>query len=861
MTAVTTIDGMQKGGQRRDIASAYQTTAGVFDEMKTPDGALRPHWEPLLKELAAGDEAAYQRRLLSARRTVRDNGVTYNVYDDEGGEARPWDLDILPLVISAQDWTKLETGIVQRARLANALLDDIYGPRALITEGTLPPHVIAGHPRFLRPLAGVVPAGGVRMHFYAADLGRQADGSWVVLSERADAPSGAGYALENRIVVSQTFPELFRDCRVRRLAAFFHSYREAVTGLVGESRIRSVLLTPGPFNESYFEHAYLARYLGLTLVEGEDLAVRDGAVYLKTLSGLERVDVIFRRVDSDFCDPLELRSDSALGVPGLVEAARAGKVIIANALGGGVVEGPWLAAFEHRLCQSLLGEALELSSVRTIWCGTRDARRAALADSAQFLFRDAFDNRPLSAKGIDVKLGSALDKTEHARLAVALERRGSTFVAQDIAPLATAPVYEDGRLTARPVALRVFAAWTPQGYVVMPGGLTRVAHDDGTRAPSLQSGAASKDSWVLTDGPVDRFSLLAPASERLRIRRMGDEAPSRAMDNLFWLGRYAERAEELVRVVRAVVLRLGDDAGIDGPSNAADLTQRLLVPLAQATPGAADAATAGDLAPLARELHSLVYDPANAVGLQRMLNNVHRTAWSVRDRLSPDTWRTTLAFCRSEMLPKPGDEPDPAGILTYLDMLVRRSAALAGLSAENMTRGRNWLFLELGRRIERATNMSWLLQQTLGAPGRDDEHRLPLSLEIADSTMTYRYRYLGVFQAAPVIDLLLLDDSNPRAVAFQIATLKSHTGELPRANSAQARGLDKEIVDAMLGRLKGAEPGRLAAIAKSGRRDELLEIISYLQDALGALTDAVTRTFFQHSIRFRIGSAPRREMR
>jgi len=858
---MATIEDIEKNVMRRDLASAYVPRAGVFDEMKTAPGALRPHWEALVKDLSAGDEAAYERRLVSARRTVRDNGVTYNVYDDEGGEARPWDLDIIPLLISAQDWATLEAGIIQRARLSNALLDDIYGPRALISEGVLPPHVIAGHPQFQRALAGVAPAGGVRVHFYSADLGRRADGSWVILSERADAPSGSGYALENRIVVSQTFPELFRDCRVRRLAAFFHAYREGVNGLVRESRIRSVLLTPGPFNESYFEHAYLARYLGLTLVEGEDLAVRDGIVYLKTLSGLERVDVIYRRVDTDFCDPVELRSDSALGVPGLVEAARSGKVIIANALGGGVAEGPWMAAFERRLCQSLLGEALKLSSVRTIWCGTRDSRRAALAESADLLFRNAFDNRPMTAKGANVRIGSTLDKAARDALAVQLDRRGSTFVAQEIAPLSTAPVYEDGTLIARPVSLRVFAAWTPQGYIVMPGGLTRVAHDDGARAPSLQSGAASKDSWVLTDGPVDRFTLLAPASERLRIRRMGDEAPSRAMDNLFWLGRYAERAEELVRVVRAVVLRLGDDAGIDAPSNATDLTQRLLVPLSQATQAAADAAAAGDMAPLTHELNSLIFDPANPVGLQRMLNNVYRTAWSVRDRLSPDTWRTTLAFCTSENLPMPNEEPDPTGMLTYLDMLVRRSAALAGLSAENMTRGRNWLFLELGRRLERATNMSWLLQQTLGEPGGDDEARLPLSLEIADSTMTYRYRYLGVYQAAPVIDLLLLDDGNPRAVAFQIATLKARAADLPRANSAQARGLDKEIVDAMLGRLRGAEPGRLAAIAKTGRRDELLDVINYLQDALGALTDAITRTYFQHSVRFRLGSAPRREFR
>jgi uncharacterized circularly permuted ATP-grasp superfamily protein/uncharacterized alpha-E superfamily protein len=841
----------------RDLRARYRPPAGVFDELSGADGQLREPWTRFVGELSTLDEADYARRLTAARGMVRDNGVTYNVYDDEGGEARPWDLDILPLLLGPEEWKTLEQGVIQRARLANAFLADAYGSQTLIERGVLPPHLVAGNPQLLRPMLGVAPLGGVHVHFMSFDVTRAADGSWTLLGQWVDAPTGAGYALENRIVVGQAFPEPFHDMNVHRLAAFFHAYREAVLSLANAGRPRAVLLTPGPFNEAYFEHAYLARYLHLTMVEGDDLLMRDGALYLKTLSGLEPVDILFRRVDSNFCDPLELRSDSALGVPGLVEVARGGRTVIANALGGSVAEAPVLASHETALCRALLDETLQLRSTPTTWCGTEKARRGVLERLDKLVIRGAFDTAPLFAKNSSARLGAEMSSVERQKLADLLTRRGGAFVAQEDLPLGTAPVYEGGTLAPRPVALRLFAAWTPRGYVVMPGGLTRVAKDAARRSLSMQSGAASKDTWVLCDGPVDRFSLL-PAGEPLKIRRVGDEAPSRAMDNLFWLGRYAERTETLVRMVRAVLLRLDDDTSVAATANAADLARRLLAPYALVTEAAVNVAADGDVSTLAQELQALIFQRNHDDGLQANLLNVKRTAWSVRDRLSVDTWRTVLAFTA----PDGAQTSSEGGVRGYLDALVRRAAALSGLAAENMTRGPNWLFLEMGRRIERTANTTWLLRQIFGTQDAAEELRLPLALEIADSTMTYRSRYLGDLQAAPIIDLLLLDESNPRAVAFQLETLKAHIEDLPRGNAAQARGLDKEITGALLARLWNSDdPERLAASDDSGRRKDLIQLLDYIDQAAGDLATAIARAYFQHTVRRRAGFAPRREVR
>jgi uncharacterized circularly permuted ATP-grasp superfamily protein/uncharacterized alpha-E superfamily protein len=827
-----------------------------YDEMLDHAGALRPHWQAVARTFKDMRPDEYARRLASTSAMMRDNGVTYNVYDEAGGRARPWQLDIVPFVIGASDWKVIEAGIAQRARLADLILRDIYGPQTLIAEGHIPPHIVLGHPQFLRPLISTTPPGGVHVHLYSADLARKPDGSWVVLSARADAPSGIGYALENRIVISQTFPDLFRDLQVERLASFFHSYREHVLGLAEQMKGRAAILTPGPFNEAYFEHAYLAHYLGLTLVEGQDLVVRDGAVYLKTLAGLERVAVVFRRLDSDFCDPLEFRAESKLGVPGLAEAARTGGVVLANALGGGVVESPGINAYLPNAASALIDEELAIPDIATIWCGTAWGRNEAMARLRDVVVRDTFDARQLFWRGSSARLGSEMNPAEVADLATRMERRGATFVVQDIAPLGLAPVYGNDGLTVKPASIRVFAAWTPEGYRVMPGALTRVAQDETVRALSMQSGAASKDTWVLSATPVDDFTLLQRTDVPLPIRRVGDVAPSRAMDNLFWLGRYAERAENLVRILRTLVQRLGDDTATTKSTTASELARWLLLPQGQVSVTAiADAAT-GNAAKLAAELRALVISAELPHGPQRLLQDVQRTAWAVRDRLSFDTWRAINALTIEDNARDLEGRFDSASMRIYFDALIRRAAALSGLAAENMTRGSNWLFFDVGRRIERAAHVSWLVRQMLASQGDEIEH-IQHVLEIADSAMTYRSRYLNVFQVAPTIDLLLLDSTNPRSVAFQIAAILRHVLSLPKITFVQRKNFAKIIIDEARNAIVGADPAELARCDETGKRVALDALSGAVEDIMPRLSDAIADAYFQHAPVQRAGYARR----
>jgi len=818
-----------------------------FDELRDAQGAVRPHWRAFAQTLSQLSPEEFERRQASARATVQDNGVTYNVYDDRGGQARPWQLDIVPFILSAGDWANIEAAVIQRANLADLLLRDIYGPQRLMREGVLPPHLVTGHPQFLRPLCGSMPAHNVHVHLYSADLARGPDGSWKVMSSRADAPGGLGYALENRLVVAQTFPENFGDLRVARLAAFFNAYKESVLNLGASRRDRAVLLTPGPYNEAYFEHVYLAHYLGLTLVQGDDLAVRDGQVFLKTLTGLEKVASIFRRVDSDFCDPLEFRGDSALGVPGLVEAVRSGGVVLANALGGGVIESPAMDAYLPAVCHAMLGEELKIPDIATIWCGTEWGRKAAAARLGTSMLRDAFDARPLFSRKSSARLGSDLSKEERERAIASLNRRGESMVLQEISPLGMAPVFENGKFSAKPVSLRVFAAWTPTGWMVMPGGLTRVAADDTVRALSMQSGASSKDAWVLSSAPVDQFSLLANGGKTLEIKRLGESAPSRAMDNLFWLGRYAERTENFVRILRAVASRINDE-----PAGALDVARKLLIPFSQASDTPIE--EIADEAGLAEELNLLIYNTRNSRGLQRLLLRVEQTAWSVRDRLSLDTWRTIHALTVNEDLP-PLEAPFEAPAARfYLDALVRRAAALSGLSAENMTRGPNWLFMDLGRRLERAQHLAWLVRQTVGETDARETEHLRIVLEIADSAMTYRSRYLNAFQLVPFVDLLLLDEHNPRSCAFQLAAIENHLRELPRITLAQRSDVARTIAHEMRNNIANAQPARLA-FCEGGHRPGLTELTDSISYEAALLSDAIADAYFQHASRRRTGAA------
>ena len=549
-------------------------------------------------------------------------------------------------------------------------------------------------------------------------------------------------------------------------------------------------------------------------------------------------------------------SSSPNEIPGLIEAVRIGNVVLANALGSSVMESPAMAAYLPALCRLVLGEELKLPDVPTVWCGTEWGRKEALARLERVIVRDAFEARPLFSRQSTARVGRELSLGDIRSLKERLERRGATIVTQDEVHMGVAPVFENGKFDSRPFSMRVFAAWTPHGYVVMPGGLLRLAQHDRDKALSIQSGASSKDVWVRGEGPVDSFSLLKPQGTGIEIRRRGESPPSRAMDNLFWLGRYAERAESRTRLLRTVVSRLGDETG-----SLLGISQHYLFRHGAAATAALQEAAAGDDAKLRGELHALIYDRARTDGLQQLLAHVRQTSWSSRDRLSIDTWRVVhLLTAAPDGLHK-RQTRDNAEALSYLDALIRRVAAFSGLCAENMTRGPNWLFVDLGRRIERVTQLTALLDQAVGGVADNETLLIRAMLEIADSAMTSRSRYLNVFDAAPLLDLLLLDETNPRGVAFQLSAIERNLQELPIVTTTQRYESALRIAgDARLF-AKGTNSILLSEIDEdSGKRPTLLKFTARIENAMEHVNDAITDAYFQHTQRRRTGAAPSRDL-
>jgi len=752
----------------RELLAEYPQATDRFDELFEAPHTPRAHWRPLIEQLAAWPAERTRERLHSVHDQVRENGVTYNVYADPQGADRPWELDLLPMILPEEEWGRIEAGIVQRATLLNKVLLDVYGEQRLLNEGLLPPALVFGHAGYLRPCRGAKHAGNVMLHSYAADLARSPDGHWWVIGDRTQAPSGAGYALENRIIISRAFPQLFRDLKVQHLAQFFATVRDSLAHWAPQDHGSpfTVLLTPGPHNETYFEHAYLARYLGLALVEGNDLTVRDGCVWLKTLSGLQRVHAILRRLDDDYCDPLELRSDSALGIPGLVGAVRRGNVLVANALGSNLLESSTLLGYLPNLAQKLLGEPLKMPSVATWWCGEPAALNEVIANVDRLVIKGAFPQQR-----VEPMFGEDLDERGKKRVIAMVRSRPNDYVAQELVHLSQAPVWDRAhpRLLPRSIGLRVFACATPNGYVVMPGGLTRVASGADARVISMQRGGSSKDTWVLASGPVSSFSLLRRSIQEQDLVRAGTNLSSRGVENLFWFGRYCERSEASARLLRVALGRFGDNVPGDDDERARPVMLELLrragiLPASGPAPGDKD---------LSAALRAAITDDAQP-GLAANLRQLMRVASNLRERLSLDNWRALNRLTQS-VTQRRGRKVAFSDLLTELDLAIAGFTALSGYALDGMTRDPGWRFLSVGRRLERLQWLCTTLKLTVTGPAEMD---LTWLLRLADSIITYRARYMARPEWLPVLDLLIRDEANPRSIAFQVLGLRDYAQRL-----------------------------------------------------------------------------------
>src|SRR6202795_1676278 len=834
------------------LSTGYPQTAGVYDEMSSALGVLRPHWNVFINSLSEIGEQELGRRWKTARQRIRENGVTYNVYGDPLGMDRPWNLDSIPLMISPSEWSQLEAGLIQRARLLNLILADLYGPQQLLRGGLIPPALVFGNPGFWRPCHGVRVLGNTYLHLLAVDLARGLDGDWWGISDRTQAPSGAGYTLENRIVLAETFPDLFREFQVKPLASFFRSFRETLLRLAPTTRDnpRVVLLTPGPFNETYFEHSYLARYLGFTLVQGGDLTVRDSRVFLKTLEGLKQVDVILRRLDDSFCDPIELRSDSYLGVAGLVEAVRAGNVTVANALGSGLIETSAFMPFLPGLSLRMLGEGLKLPTVATWWCGQPKALRYVLDNLDFLVIKPAFPS-----KGMEPVFGGMLGADERSRLIAHIRESPHEFAGQELLNLSTVPVWseEHGR-TPRRVVLRVYLAAEGDSWVVIPGGLARVSSSIDTPVVSMQRGGGSKDTWVLSDGPVDTFSLQQPRDVPVDLSRgVVSDLPSRAADHVFWLGRYAERGEHLARMLRCILIRLTGQLGAaaDGSEWESLMKMHSCLESPHARLSKDEAQGHPDpLRDLEQEILSRIFEEQRSDSLTAILNRAGRSAAQVRDRLPSDLLRVVNQF---GSLTRVGDSPawgyfSVGDALVVLNGCIGMLAALRGIEMENMTRGPGWHFLSIGRRLERSLHLVKLFRTIIVPLSPQTWPALEMLLEVADSSVTYRSRYFTTLQPAPVLDLLMNEEANPRSLAFQAKDLSEHCRSLSSMPSgagwptAKQKRLEEAASDLFL-----ADVRTLCEPDIGAPREKLDELLAGLDAALPALSNAITHAYFSHA--------------
>ena len=831
--------------------------AGHWDEFRgqanAEPGSLNAHWQHFfeLGEFGADPAVAAEltRRHEQLQRQIRDNGVTYNVYAHSGGAQRPWSLDLFPMIVGPKDWAHIEAGVLQRTRLLNAIMADLYGEGDLLRRALLPAALVQGHPGYLRAMRGVQPLDGHWLHITAFDLAHGPDGRWWVVSQRTQAPSGLGYLLENRIAISRQFPQAFAGLKVQRLAA---SYRALMDGIKRSApqgaQARIALLTPGPYNESYFEHAYLARYLGLSLVEGKDLTVRDQRLYLKTLKGLEPVHALIKRMDDEWLDPLELRADSTLGVPGLLQVLRAGHLLLANAPGSAPLESSALLGFLPGISEHLLGESLRIPSLATWWCGEDAALREVLPELGRNVVRATYPRA-----GFDTQMGQRLSPRELNEWAGRMARHPEDHTVQAWMPLSQTPTWTPASITPRSALLRVFVLSDgPGSWRVLPGGLVRLA-PRGELIASMQRGGSSADAWVITQGPVDTTSLLKSAPSTMDMARSPRPVTSRSAENLYWLGRYTERTENTVRLAQLILNRLsgaeiGSPALLNWLSHMAVENALVLsdVPEAQQSTRVFVRSLLAGLSPSAS---SPWVDRSFSVGFN--LSALRSAAAQVRERISQEHWllieRAQQDFAQACSAFTP-DADNSAQAQQALQQASERLAAITGAQTDRMMRDDGWRLLSIGRHIERLATLAQALLLGLDQQSLNDESGFDAMVALFDSTITFHAQYQQRRDMVALTHLLVMDRDNPRSLAWVVHTLRSRLAKLANTASPQDAALVSDLPDPDTWSL--AELCRAKTDAQGqAHHPHLQALLQQCEDSASTLSNHITRLHFSHAER------------
>ena len=832
-----------KSPSMSSIASRY-ASAGAFDELIGADGTMARHWQPVIAGLDALTHLQRIERIERVNMRVRETGIAHDLFADPSRNLQPWRLDLVPLVFPADAWALIETAVIQRARLLEAMLADIYGQQDTLQLGLIPPELIFTDPSYLRACQNVAPGAG-RIQFFATDLARSPDGSWRVVDTHVETPAGIGYALANRGVLTQVSGDIFTSSNAVRLAPFFQQMQDALAQRCGRPDPTIALLTPGPHHNDFFSHAYLARYLGFLLVEGADLRAENGRVFLKTLDGLHPIDLVVRCVAGALSDALELDPSGFLGPVGLMQAVRQRPDLVVNSLGTAIAENRGLGSYLPQLCKHLLGEDLAIWDVTKWWLGDPTVRQDVIQNLDHYFIRRAFEQTARPGRAAPARDPAKLTPEERLALIAEIELDGAALVAEEKTELGTAPSYGEAGLEAKPYAVRVFATAVPGGFAVMPGGLAMTVDPGRSMALTAPDGA-SRDVWVLSNAAQPVFkSLWRPTIEAAHIQRSPRELPSRAADNLFWLGRYTEHADWTFRVLRTCLSRIEEDTG---PRQNLLLVRDVLANLLERDGAPPVPVPVGLDAPrvIAHLARALMTSTDRTGGLAQTLAHVHRIAGLTRDRLSLEAWRTLNAFFvgrhwQSGALPATIGES-----LDLIDAGLAAIAAFNGLTHENMTRNFGWSFLDMGRRMTRSLNLSQLLLATLreGQSEANDGARLLFILELADSFITYRSRYRLNPMTAPVLDLLIVDESNPRSLGFQLSTLVGHIDSLPQTGNGGGRTEVQRTALAMLNEVRLADVVRLAEHDEKGRRPALTALLEAQSRQIPLLSDAITRRYF-----------------
>lgn len=810
-----------------DLLTSYESGGPGHDEMLQSTGAARIAWTQLADLVGLHNWEQLSARRDDVVQLLEDHGVQYG--GEDSGLA--WNLDPLPVLLDEAEWRTLEAGLAQRSELLDEILTDVYGSRRLLTSGILPPEVILGHPGFLRAADGVTLPGAHQLFLAAADVARNADGSWQVIADRTQAPSGMGYAMEDRRVLAQVLAGLYRKARIHRIGPFFHAMRlalvDAAPPSAGESP-RVALLTPGPYSETAFDQAYLSAMLGFPLVEGGDLVVDSGRLWMRSMDRLEPIDVLLRRVDAEYCDPLDLRGDSQLGVPGLLHTARQGGVSVVNTFGSGVLENSALLTFLPRICRELRGQELILSSAVTYWCGERSMCSHVMANIDRLVIKPTARSR--SGRSI---LGWTLSAAERADLAVRISAEPHAWVGQEPIEASTAPTVAAAGLEARATVLRTYAVARPDGYQVMSGALARSAVQADAGLVSNSANAVAKDVWVLSSEP---YALLDPwVQDGPAPTSITASISPRVAEDMYWFGRYAERAEATIRLLRAVGDRW-DDFHSSGGTTGGQALDVVKAALADVTaPGA---------------LADLLYDGSRTGTVAFAVSRMTGAATAVRDQLSSDTWPAISAIERAlgrERALRNRSESEEVPDRQTLGRLLESLLSLQGLSSESMVRDVGWYLMDVGHRLERAQFLVDTLAATLTHQRSAAVDSLVLeSVLIAnESIITYRRRYQARANVHTVLDLLLVDSRNPRSLVFQLDRLKADLEEVHAAGRTSARdGLIEDLRDL----LSELDTAVIATADDNGLRRRLVELLDSLGWRLRELDDEITRVHFVHPV-------------